>query len=461
MPRGGVIAEEELTRSQSSDASLEDGRNAKRSRRRAKRAADGASEHASDMGGDEFSRPATYTEPRSVTLGNDKFAGVPKISPWTGFAVMVVDTAGNRRVELGPQRVLLGFNETLETLALSTGKPKTTDRLYKTAYLQIEHNKVTDTISADTADHVRVELKVALRVNFEGENRTKWFGVSNYVKLLCDHVRSVVKAAIRRIRVEDFWAASEDHVRNIIIGQKPESGGSRPGMVFPENDMRVYDVEVLTVRIGDEKIQALLVGAQHEAVEVGIALARDERRLDATRRRESLLREELRAKAETVEHRAKISVEKIALEMDVALAQIKATIEKANRELEQQQARDIVAAAQVEAEIARTRAQADSTIETFRKRENVRLDALAKEAEAAVRQLAAVQPGFSEALLALGSQETLVKVADAMSVQSFLGGKDLPEVVAKVFAGTPLENIVALMVDRAATQPALQTGDGR
>jgi len=93
---------------------------------------------------------------------------------------------------------------------------------------------------------------------------------------------------------------------------------------------------------------------------------------------------------------------------------------------------------------------ADSALEIFTAKEEVRLNALRKEADATVLRLKAVSPGFSEALLALGNQETLVKVAEAMSVQQFLGGKDLPEVVGKVFAGTPLEGLTQLMLDRAA-----------
>lgn len=410
----------------------------------------GSQTMAAEMAGDEFTRAATYSEPRTVTLGNDKFAGVPKINPWTGYAVMVVDTAGNRRVERGPQRVLLEFNETLETLGLSTGTPKSTDKLLKTAYLQVEHNKISDIITAETADHVKVQLKVALRVNFEGDDPTKWFAVSNYVKLLCDHVRSVVKASLRKIKIEDFWAASEDIVRDIILGTKPE-GGRRPGMVFSENGMRVYDVEVLKVEIGDAEIQNLLVGAQHEAVETGISLARDNRRLEAIKRREAIQREELQAKAETQQYQSKLAIENVAQNLQVTIAKIKAQVEQAQQDLERQRQQDAVAEAAVDAEVLREKMRADTQIAILREKEAVRLEALTKEAEATIKQLEAVQPGFTEALLALGNQETLVKVAEAMSVQQFLGGKDLPDVVRKVFAGTPLENLSDIMLSRAAT----------
>ena len=393
-----------------------------------------AANHSAEMAGDEFTRAASYTEPRMVTVGNDKFAGVPKISPWTGFAVMVVDTAGNRRVVHGPQRILLGFNETLETLALSTGKPKNTDHLLNTAYLRVEHNKVSDVIDAETSDHVRVRMKVALRVNFEGEDSTRWFAVSNYVKLLTDHVRSVLKAAIRRLNIEEFYSRSEDFIRDTLLGAKDEDG--RVGMPFAENGMRVYDAEVLEVSILDNSIQALLNSSQHEAVQSSIEIARDQRRFEATVRREGIQRETMKARAETAEFATALDIERIALELSLGLSRIKSTIE----------------AAANAADIQRVKDRADNALSIHTNKEAVRLEALAKETQATVAQLQATAPGFAEALLALGNQETMVKVAEAMSVQNFVGGKDLSEVLSKVFSGTPMEALSKAMIAKALPQ---------
>lgn len=406
-----------------------------------------------ELAGNEFSRAATYTEPRTVTLGSDKFAGVPKINIWTGYAIMVVDTTGERRVEVGPKRVLLGFNETLEALSLSTGKPKTTDDLLQTGYLQVDHNKVTDLITAETADLVPVSIKAALRVNFVGETneeRIKWFGVANYVKLLCDHVRSVLKAAIRKIKVEDFWPISEDFIRDTILGTKPEDGSDRTGMVFDENGMVVYDVEVLKVQVGDSQIQGLLVQAQHEAVETSISLASAQRRLETTKRKEDISRQEMEAKAETADHKAKLDTEDITRVLMMALAKIDADIKQAEMNMEYQKERDALKDAAVQAEIGRQRAQADNNNAIAKDKEAIRLEGLAKETAATVAKLQAAEAGFSEALLALGNQETMIKVAEAMSVQQFVGGKDLVEVITKVFAGTPMEGLVKTMQEKAA-----------
>jgi len=143
----------------------------------------------------------------------------------------------------------------------------------------------------------------------------------------------------------------------------------------------------------------------------------------------------------------------------MALARIDADIQQAGKNLEAQKERDALKDAATEAEIKRQRAQADNNNEIEQARQAVRLEALAKETEATVAQLKAAEAGFSEALLALGNQDTLVKVADALSVQNFMGGKDFVDVIGKVFAGTPMEKLSKIMQERAAGEP--QNGGGR
>lgn len=403
--------------------------------------------------GANFDRPTTYSEPRSVTLGDNKFAGVPKIDIHTGYAILVKDTAGNRRVEVGPKRVLLGFNETLEAMTLSTGKPKNQDRLLRTAYLQINHNKVTDIVDVETADHVNVQIKVVLRVDFEGEDPVLWFSVANYVKLLCDHVRSVLKGSVRRASIEEFHARSEDFIRDAILGKKPEDGSQRPGMAFEENSMRVYDVEVLAVTIGDANIQQLLAQSQHTAVRTSIELATARRDLEASRQREEIARLKAAAKDETDKVNSDLEIARIKRGLAQAISRYKAAVEEAAEELAATKAKSAVQDAETEAENARRKAEADTTLAISKDQQALRLEGLKAETEATTDRLSAASEGFTEALLALGNQETLVKVAEAMSVQSFIGGKTLVEVVEKVFEGTPLANLAEVMAKRAVPGP--------
>jgi major vault protein len=399
---------------------------------------------------DEFTRGSTYTEPRTVTL-DTKYAGVPSIDIWTGYAVMVVSKTGERRVEIGPKTILLEYDETLEALNMSTGTPKSTDELVRTVYLRVKNNQVSDLVYAETADHVTVSVWMSLRVNFESKPE-RWFEVENYVKTLTDHIRSIVKSHVRKVPIEDFYARSEDYVRDVIIGARNEDG-SRPGRLFPENGMRITDVEVLQVQVGDERIAALLADAQRAAVESNIELGKAEKELRVAKRMEEIERERAEARAVTDQRKAELTAETIARDLGITLARVGAEVEEKSKRLEAQHAADAVSDAAVEAALGRARKELDQNLTFDRSRQELSRAGLEAETAAAVARFQAAQEGFSEAVLALSSQETLTKVAQALSVQSMLGGKSFVEVVDKIFVDTPLAKLLE-KVERRAALPA-------
>lgn len=77
------------------------------------------------LAGDTFMRGNKFQPPRTLTL-DTKYEGAVGINPWPGYAVLVVDKRGQRRVVLGPDTILLQYDETLAPLGLSTGKPRWT-----------------------------------------------------------------------------------------------------------------------------------------------------------------------------------------------------------------------------------------------------------------------------------------------------------------------------------------------
>lgn len=396
---------------------------------------------------DEFTRGSTYTEPRTVTL-DTKFAGVPAIDIWTGYAVMIVSKTGERRVEIGPKTILLSYDETLEALQMSTGTPKSTDELVRTVYLRVKNNQVSDLVYAETSDHVMVSIWLSLRVNFEGAPE-RWFEVENYVKTMTDHVRSLLKSHVRRVSIEDFYARSEDYIRDVILGAKGDDG-ARPGRLFPENGMRITDAEVLQVQVGDERIASLLAEAQRSAVESNIELGKAEKELRVAKRMEEIDRERAEAKAATDQRKAELASEAVARDLGVTLARVGAEVEEKNKRLEAQRATDAVSDAAVSAALGRARRELEQNLEFDRARHELSRAALEAETAAAVARFEAAQQGFSEAVLALSSQETLTKIAQALSVQNMLGGKSFVDVVDKVFADTPLSKMLEKLERRAA-----------
>jgi len=401
--------------------------------------ASAVSKDTAAMMGDVLERGSNFTQPRTVVF-NTKYEGVPSLNVWVGYAVMVLDKKGSRRVEQGPRNLLLNYDETLEIVELSTGKPKTTDKLLHTVFLRVLNNKVSDICEVETSDHVRVKLEYSMRVNFEGEPN-KWFEVENYVKFLCDHVRSVLKGQIKKHSVESFYASSVELVREGILG-KPDDKAQRPGMLFKENGMRVTDVEVLGALIDDAKISALLNQAQHEAVESNITLLRANRSLDVTKKQEDINRQAAEARAQTFKRISELEVGDVTAKLSVVLAAIDSEVKQHDERKKAVVSKNLALDADQQGALGRERAAADVKLAIAKSEQELRIEALRAEAKTIIDRFTAAQGGFSEALLALSNHDTLVKIADAMSVQSFIGGKTLTDVVDKIFAGTPLEGVL-------------------
>jgi major vault protein len=447
--RAGVVSEGDVQRSQAKQ-----GRSPVPAAQAVAMDASSVSRDTRAIVGDVLERGSNFTQPRTLVF-NTKFEGVPSVSVWVGYAVMVVDKKGNRRVEQGPKNLLLQYDETLEVIELSTGRPKTADTLIRTVYLRVLNNQVGDICDAETLDHVRVTLEYSLRVNFEGDPM-RWFEVENYVKFLTDHVRSVLKGQIKKHNIEHFYANSVDAIRDIILGKSDDKGG-RPGMRFAENGMRITDVEVLAVVIGDDGIAQLLNQAQHEAVESNITLLRAQRALEVTRRQEEINQKSAEAVTATKKRMAELEVEELAARIRVVLSQIEAEIRQHEERKKAVVAKNAIADADQQARLLRDKAEAELRLAVARDEQALRLEALVAEARSVIERFQAAQGGFSEALLALSNHDTLVKLAEAMSVQSFIGGKTLTDVIDRVFSGTPLEGVLARVKSKATTNGDTKT----
>ena len=417
-------------------------------KRVAKPGAGGLAMEASRVSGDqalvtdEFSRASTYSQPRMITLDN-KYQGAPQISPWTGYAVLVTSKTGRRRVEIGPATVLLDYDEGLETLTLSTGSPKTADKLLETPYLRVENNQVSDVVGVETSDHVRLQLHLSYRVDFQGDP-VRWFAVENYVALLCDHVRSLLKGKVRKHTIEDFYATSTDRIRDIILGEPAD--GKRAGMAFPANGMRVVDVDVLKVILQDEKIRALLDQAQHDVVRSNIDLSNLTRELAVTRQRETIARETAEVKAATKVRQDELARELATSELATALARIANTLRETDERRRLVETEQALEGYKLGERIERVKREKDQELAFFAQEQEKRIELLRAEAETAVQRFQAASGNFSEALLSLGRHETMVKVAEAWSVQRLVEGEALGDTLSRLFHNTPLRPLLDKLV---------------
>ena len=393
----------------------------------------GANKESGALVADEFSRASTYTEPRSVTL-NTKYQGVPIINVYTGYAVQVVSATGERRVVQGPDRILMRYDETLEVLRLSTGTPKRSDDTLETVYLRVSNNKVSDIVTVESSDHVKIDFKLSFLAEFTGDS-SRWFEVENYVKLLTEHVRSVLAGAAKRVSISDLYANAVDFVRDTILGPRGDEG--RPGMSFDRCGLRVADVEILRVSIRDERIARLLDDEQHSVVSENISLERHRRNLTLTKERHEIDRQLARENFETRRLAHELDLETSAMELAKALTMIENEIQSAAEREKAYAAEAKAKSTKHTAKLERERMEAEQQLQIERDEQALHLQSLLAETEAAVKKLEQFGPDFAAALTTLSNNETLEKVASALSVQQLVGGNDAVEVITKAFRGIP------------------------
>lgn len=414
----------------------------------------GKDQHA--VVGDVAERKSGYNEPRAIIFAS-KFRGVPTIKVQPGYAINVVKSTGERKAVLGPKTVLLEFSDTLDILRLSTGKPKNTDNLFETVYLNIHNNKVTDVVGAQTSDHIAVTMKLSYNVNFGGDQE-KWFTIENYVKHLCDHARSILKGAIRRMTLEEFYASSTDIIRDIILGAKAASKegapAARPGLVFKENGMSVTDVEVLGVEIAEKAIGEYVVQSQHAAVKKSLELSLSEKQLKSTLRQEEVTRALADANAITEKHKLLIRGDVLKTTVALALAEAQAEEAKVEAGMKVETTRQALMDLRASAELDRQKDAEEHAFMTSQRQQNLSVELVDAQVNALVKQLGAIQPGLIEALNTVSARETLVKVAGSLSFQQMFGADNGVEFVQKVFAGTPLQGLIESVVAKSANGSA-------
>ena len=405
--------------------------------------------------GDDFNRGQTFTPPRTIVL-DTRYDGAVGISVWTGYAVLVVSKVGERKVVVGPATHMLEYDEVLQAAELSTGTPKSDERIERTAYLRVLYNKVSDLVEAETSDLVSVRIRLSYRVNFEGDPQA-WFNVENYVKFLTDHLRSLLRGAIKQRTVQSFHPQVVAVVRDIVLGTQGE-GGKRPGRLFEENGMRVYDVEVLDVEIGDEAIAALLIGTQHAVVEQNLTLEAERRRLEQSREREAIKQEIAAIEAQT--RQKQVGLQRVEVDdiHEYDVAKINAEIDSRKRRIDADRSEQEATDAVHDAKLARRRRASETDIELADRLLVQRLRELEAEVKAVVDKAGAVSPDLIAALQAFGDRALAEKMAESMAPLAILGGESVAEVFGRLLRGTRLGNVLAPEV---AITPSTEPGNGR
>ncbi len=392
------------------------------------------------MVGDEFNRDSSFTPPRMITL-DTKFEGAVTIAPWTGYAVLVVSKTGKRKVIEGPQAYLLEYDEELEGIELSTGTPKTTANSIKTVYLRVLYNKVSDEIMAESSDYTQVRIHLSYRVNFEGSS-DKWFNVENYVKFLTDHMRSYIRNTVRRFPIMEFYANGITILRDAILGESDKKTGKRKGRLFEENGMRIYDVEILDISLGDANIENLLVSSQQDTVMQTLRINSEKRKLEFTKESEAITRHIAATQSETKQKIYELQKQETQKLLEVTLSKIESEITSKERHLqarldEQKSLNQIN-----EDELSRQKSINNLELEKAQKELEQFILEEQTEVEAVVTKAKAVSPDLIAALQSFSDKELAQKMADSMAPLAILGGKSIADVFGNLLKGTQLSSVL-------------------
>lgn len=386
-----------------------------------------------------ISRGTSYTKPRTITLDN-KFDGVVSIDVWTGYAINVISKNGDRKVVCGPQTVLLDYDQTLESMNLSTGKPKTTDKLEKTVFLCHENNKISDIVNVTTKDYVEVQLKVSYCVNFDKEYQDKWFNINNYVKYLCDFERSVLKREAKHYTIEEFYQNYHDIVMNIVLNKNSE--GNHPNVTFFEqNGMYIYDCDILGIKI-ESAIESMLEEHRQDMVDMALRLSNAEKHAVLSEKLAKAKQEERRIKSETILYDLEVQKQEQLknLEYNTEIHRKQEAEEKATHEakMELQTVKDLLH----EAKLAQQEKEYNQKIEFDKKQAEI--EKAKQEAYAAtVREIVeSISPDLIAALSTKANAEILSEVSKSMSPYAIANNESISDTVNKLLRGTSLENFL-------------------
>ena len=395
-----------------------------------------------------ISRGTSYTKPRTITLDN-KFDGVVTTDVWTGYAVNVISKDGTRKVVCGPQTVMLDYDQTLEELQLSTGRPKTTDNMIHTCFLRHENNKVSDLIHVETKDFVRCSIKVSYCVDFDKKYQDKWFNVDNYIKFMCDRERSLMKKAVKNYTIEELNQNYVDIIRNVAINKKDYSKESNAdknehkGRFFAENGMYVNDCEVLSLHIEDEDIAEMLVDHQREIVKKSLQLSAADKRVQVAEKLTVAEKKENKLKSDKLINKMNLQREEAirTLEIQTEVNRKKEAEEeaaaKAKKEL--QTVLDLIGDAE------RARKDKDMKQEIAFKQELANIEQAKQKAYADTVSaiMGAVSPELVAALTANANSDMVSALEHAVAPYAIAQGEEsVADVVARLTKGLPIEEAI-------------------
>jgi major vault protein len=238
----------------------------------------------------------------------------------------------------------------------------------------------------------------------------------------------------------DIFSNGNQIIRDNILGESIE--GKRTGLLFEENGMHVYDVEVLDISILDNNIEKMLIEAQQDVMNQELKLSKEKRNFDFTKEKTIIEKALSELITETNKRKIDLQIEENSKQLELNLAKIKAEIdsqkEKYTSELEKQKLLDEAN----QREIERERKKNELAIEIEAQNQALEIQFLEAESKALKEKTEAISPEFIAALQAFGDKALAEKMAESMAPLAILGGQSVADIFQKLLKGTVIENIL-------------------
>lgn len=388
---------------------------------------------------DQLERGTTYTPPRTITLDTKYDGAVNNV--WSGYAVQVVNSKGNRKTIVGPQSVLLEYDEYLEKLSLSTNTPKNDEVRLNTPYLRYISNPVSDIINLKTHDLVNVQIVVKYLVKFDPKDEDRWFSIDNYVQYMVDHLRSLIGNEIRNISVQDFYIDAANILRDTVLGRKDETIG-RPLKYFKENGMTVYDLEIININVLDKNVADLLARSRQETLSEKVEKDRAVIHLELVKGIQEAKRQEVSEINETklLEITLEKKTNKAKAENELDVLKVAGQVSKSKKENEKAVADLEAAISEVVLDIEKSKRELARTYDDFDTERDINLERALADAQKV--KMEAIGPKIIEALTAMAQTGQLESIAKHLAPLSIVEGNSLAGTLHNLMAGTPLEGML-------------------
>ena len=264
-------------------------------------------------------------------------------------------------------------------------------------------------------------------VDFDEKCINKWFSVDNYVKFLCDKIRSDVKRGVKKYSIQDFYHNYSEIVRSLIFNDKDSR-------VFEDNGMILKDVDVLSIHV-DENIKCMLEDNQYNMIKNMLSLQLTEENFKKSQR-EIEIQKELDAQ----KHAVVLAREENSRALTIA--ENRFTENEQRMRLQARQEQDKINGEIEAKQLERTKAQEDQRLEI----QNREIEQKAKENKSYAETVSKIMGSVSEDLIAAmqnnSNAETLRVVAEAMAPLAIARGESVAETVNTLMRGTSLENVI-------------------